>query len=234
MANGNNPFGLLPLTSATGSGSNFEMVYAPIAYNDTTKIFRGDPVKRLNTGFIAQWTAGTNVGNLAGIFWGCHYLSTSQGVPVFSQYWPGADVALSGQPTLYASIIPINTAGPTKFYAQTDATGLGLLDIGANVDVVVGTGNTANGQSTTYIDQSTLNTTNTLPFRVVDLYGSQAMGTFGGGGVFGIFPGASTSGVANPYSGIGATYASAGTSPTAIAYNWVIVQANTNSTGTGI
>lgn len=236
MANANNPFGFLPLTSASGSTGNFEMVYAPIAYNDTTKMFRGDPVQRLNTGFASQWTAGTNVGNLIGIFWGCHYLSSSQGTIQFAQYWPGADVAQAGQPTLYAEIIPVNTAQPAKFYVQADATGAGFLDIGANVDVAGLTGgSTVNGQSGAYITTaSTLATTNTLPFRIVDLYGSSSFGAFGSGGVSGIFPGAAVNGVAQPYSGIGATYPSTGAAGTAIAYNWVIVQANTVSTGTGI
>ncbi len=234
MANGNFPFGLLPLTSATGSTGNFEMMYAPIAYNDTTKMFRGDPVQRLSTGYASQWAAGQNVGNLIGIFWGCHYLSSAQGTTVFSQYWPGADVAQSAQPTLYAEIIPINQGQPAKFYVQADSTGLGFLDIGANVDVNIGTGNTFNGSSGAFLDHATLNTTNTLPFRVVDLYGSSSFGAFGGGGVSGVFPGAAVAGVAQPYAGIGATYPSTGAPGTAIAYNWVIVQGNVTSVGTGI
>jgi hypothetical protein len=234
MANGNFPFGVLPLTSATGSTGNFEMAYAPIAYDNATKIFRGDPVLRLNTGYIGQWVATSNVGNMAGIFWGCHYLSSATGTIQYSQYWPGADVALSAQPTLYAEIIPVNTGQPAKFYVQSDSTGVGFLDIGANCDLALGTGNTFNGQSGAYIDHTTINTTNTLPFRIIDLYGSSSFGAFGGGGVSGVFPGAQVAGVAQPYAGIGATYPTTGAAPTAIAYNWVIVQANVTSTGTGI
>ena len=66
MANVNAPFGLKPLTSATGAASNYEMRKANIAYNNTTKIYRGDPVKLLSTGYIAQWTAATAVSQLAG------------------------------------------------------------------------------------------------------------------------------------------------------------------------
>lgn len=236
MANANNPFGLRPLTSMTGATGNFENIYIPIAYNDTTKIFTGDPVRRLNTGYGAQWTAASDVGNLAGIFVGVHYLSTSQGTIQWSQYWPGADVAITAQPTLYATLLPVAGAGAPMFYAQTDSTGAAFADIGQNVDVALGTGSTINGGlSGCYVDMSTKNTTATLPFRIVGLYGSPKMGAFGAGSPFGgIFPGAQVAGVAQPYSGNWATDPGTGGPGTAIAYNWVVLQANTSSTGTGI
>ena len=96
MANVNAPYGLMPIQSAVGSASNFEMVQKQIAYNDTTKIFRGDPVKLLDTGYIAQWSAATDAKYFAGVFWGCTYLSTSTGKMQQSQIWPGADVAREG------------------------------------------------------------------------------------------------------------------------------------------
>ena len=222
MANANNPFGFMPLTSASGSTGNFEMLYRSIAYSDTTKIFRGDPVKAVTGGQVAQWTATTDVGNLAGIFWGCHYLSTAIGTTVYSQYWPGADVASTAQNTLYAHIIPINTGQPAKFLVQSDATGTAFADIGANVDVALGTGNTTTGASGAYI-VATPAATASLPFRIVELYGSASFGAFGGGGVSGVLPGATTAGVANPYGG---SYTGA--------YNWVIVQGNVTSTGLGL
>lgn len=216
MANANNPFGLMPLgNQATGAPSNFEHTTGVIAYNDSTKIYRGDPVKKLSTGFIAQWTATTAVSQLAGIFWGCEYLSSSQGKKVYSAYWPGADVASTAQDTLVAFILPCNLAVPGTFIIQSDSTGVAFADIGANFDVALGTGNTLTGKSGCYLDVSTINTTATLPFRLVGLAGA-AVGA-GGRGV--VFP-SSTS----PYGG----------SATG-AYNWAIVQANVSGAGsTGI
>lgn len=212
MANVNAPFGLKPLTSATGAASNYEMRKANIAYNNTTKIYRGDPVKLLSTGYIAQWTAATAVSQLWGIFWGCEYLSSAQGKKVFSQIWPGADVASTAQETIVASIIPCNQATNGTFLVQSDATGVAFADIGQNIDVALGTGNTLTGQSGAYLDVSTINTTATLPFRIMGLAG----GSLGAGGM-GIIQPSST----NPYGG----------SATG-AYNWVIVAANnTGSTG---
>lgn len=216
MANVNAPFGLLPQgLTGTGTAPNFEMANVNIAYNDTTKIYRGDPVKKLATGYVAQWTATTAVSQLAGIFWGCQYLSTSQGKTVFSQFWPGADVASTAQSSIVGYIVPCNLAVSTTFLVQTDATGAAFADIGANFDVALGTGSTLSGKSGCYLDISTLNTTATLPFRLVKLYG----GVPGSGGAMGIQPGDT-----GPYSG-----SSTG------AYNWVLVQANVSGAGsTGI
>jgi hypothetical protein len=48
-------------------------------------------------------------------------------------------------------------------------TSLVTANVGENIGFVIGTGNTATGQSAATLDQSTLNTTNTLPFKVIDL-----------------------------------------------------------------
>lgn len=206
MANINAPYGFRQQQSATGAPSNFEMVNKTIAYNDTTKIFFGDPVKLLDTGYVAQWTATTAVSQLAGIFAGCEYLSTANGKMVSSAFWPGADVASTAQSTIVAKIIPCTGAVASTFLVQSDATGVAFAGIGQNIDVALGTGNTSSGQSGAYLDVSTINTTATLPFRIIGLYG----GAWGAGGVGGIQPGTT-----GPYSG----------SATG-AYNWVLVRAN--------
>lgn len=221
MANVFAPYGLWPVTSSTGSASNYEQSSGVIAYNDTTKIFRGDPVKKLSTGFVSQWTPGTAVSQLAGIFWGCTYLSTAQGKQVESQFWPGADVASTAQNSVIAWLIPCTGANAGTFRVQaansstTDVTGVAFADIGQTIDVALGSGNTLNGASTAYIDLNTINTTATLPFRIEALYG----GGIGAGGFGGVQPGTS-----GPYSG----------SATG-AFNWVIVRANVTGAGaTGI
>jgi hypothetical protein len=215
MANLNRPFGFLPIQSATGASPNFEMMQAPIAFNDTTAIFRGDPVKKLATGFIAQWTAGTAVSQLAGIFWGCTYLSTAYGKQIQNNFWPGSDVASGAQGTLVANIIPCTGAIAPLFRVQSNSTGIAFADIGLNYDVTIGTGNTRDGSSGAVLDVATGATTATLPFRVEGLYG----GLPGAGGFMGIQPGDS-----GPYSGS----ATGG-------FNWVVVRANVMGGGaTGI
>ena len=212
MANVNAPFGFKPIQSAVGAASNFEMVQGQILYSDTTKIFRGDPVKYTDTtgAYITQWTASTPVSQLVGIFWGCTYLSTAQGKVVQSQIWPGADVASTAQDTIVANIVPCTGSASPLLLVQSDSTGVAFADIGSNMDSAAAVGSTFTGQSAMFL-AVTPATTATLPWRVVCLYGGKP----GAGGFMGIQP--STT---NPYGG----------SATG-AYNWVIVRANVVGAG---
>lgn len=159
MANTNAPFGFRQY-SGTGSAPTYEQVAMTVASNNATAIYYGDPVVPLNTGYIAQ--ASSNSVQVAGIFVGCKYLSTSQKRTVWSNYWPGSDA------TNDVEAYVVNDPN-AKFVAQTDATGAAFADINANIGFAIGTGNSATGISGAYLDTSTLNTTNTLPFRVVGL-----------------------------------------------------------------
>ena len=159
MANTNAPYGFRQY-QGTGSAPTYEQVSVLIAAADTTDIFFGDPVVPLNTGYITQATS--NSVQIAGIFVGCKYLSVSQKRTVWSNYWPGADN--NGDVTAYIVNDP-----NAKFVAQTDATGAVQGDVNANVGFAIGTGNQSNGISGAYVDMSTVNTTATLPFRIVSL-----------------------------------------------------------------
>jgi hypothetical protein len=159
MANTNAPYGFRQY-SGTGSAPTYEQVVMYIDAANTTDIFYGDPVVPLNTGFITQATS--NSVQIAGIFVGCKYLSTSQKRTVWSNYWPGSDA--TGNVEAYVVNDP-----NAKFVAQSDATGIAFADINANIGFAIGSGNTATGISGASLDTSTLNTTNTLPFRVVGL-----------------------------------------------------------------
>jgi hypothetical protein len=171
MANTLAAFGFDQSGIADGVGPNFGMAVVKVSSSDTTKIFRGDPVKRLATGYVAQSTAGTAASQLAGIFVSCKYLSVSQGRVVNSPYWPGADA--SGDVTAY--IIPIAGAQSPKFRVQVSGTTqIAFADIGQNVDIALGTGNTTTGLSAATVAFSTLGATATLPFTVVDLWSNWA------------------------------------------------------------
>jgi hypothetical protein len=172
MANTNAPFGFVPYRG-NGAAPTYELSTRQIAYDNTTKIFRGDPVIPLTTGYIGQMAAGGTV-RCEGIFWGCKYLSVSQKRTVWSPYWPGADAAAD---TVEAYIY---SSPNMQFEVQSsDATGtsaIGLANIGEYINIGYGiglsgtpNGNTTNGISTASIDQDTLNTTVTLPFIIVGL-----------------------------------------------------------------
>ena len=175
MSNTFAPFGFSQVGGNAGAAPNFEQASYPIVYNDANKIYTGDPVKILSTGYIAAWTAGTEVSQLFGIFAGCQYLSTSQSRVVWSPYWPGADVASGAQSSVVGYVVPVSPGSAPRFLVQTGdssttAVAVTQADVGQNYDVAMGTGNTLNGRSGAYLYISTAATTATLPFRLIGLY----------------------------------------------------------------
>lgn len=158
MANTNSPFGFSQY-SGNGSAPTYEQVAAIIVSSSTTAVFSGDPVENDANGYVIR---GTGTSTIAGIFVGCQYLSVSQKRTVWSNYWPGSDN--SGNVTAYIVNDP-----NARWVAQSDATGLTQAAVNANIGYAIGTGNTANGLSGAYLDVSTINTTATLPFRVIGL-----------------------------------------------------------------
>ena len=168
MANVNAPFGLMPYAPGGGSVTgSFGLIERQIVYSDTAKIYFGDPVKNVTAGYIAAWTAGTAVSQLAGIFQGCRYLSQSRGYEVESRYWPGTDVASTS--SVWAKIIPCDLSLPQWFVVQGDATGAVLADVGGNYDVTMTAGSVITGNSAVVIAASAA-TTATLPFKYVMQY----------------------------------------------------------------
>jgi hypothetical protein len=154
-----------------------------MVYNATATFF-GDPV---------TWTAGGGVARsastgatpadlgIAGIFVGCKYLSVSQKRTVWSNYWPGTDVASGNLVEAYVVNDPL-----AKFVAQTDSTGAALADVNGTVGFNIGTGNTANGISGAYVDMGTLNTSSYVaanPFKIVGIIDNPpgAQGTLSNG-----------------------------------------------------
>ena len=162
----------MPWAGPGGAAPNFETEWVNILYSDTTKIFRGDLVKQLSSGYVAQWTATTVASQFRGVFWGCKYYSVSQKRTVWNKYWPGADVATDA--VVKAQIIPVSSGVPYKFLAQTansntTAVAVTIAAVGINADVSVGTGSTLSGMSASYVDINTFATTATLPLRIVDI-----------------------------------------------------------------
>lgn len=158
MPNTNAPFGFRQY-SGTGSAPTYEQNVRKIASNNTTAIFFGDAVIPLSTGYIAQATTGGTV-QLAGVFAGCKYLSTSQKRVVWSNYWPGSDA--TGDVEAYVIDDP-----NAKFIVQAGGTAVGFDAIGNNIGINIGTGNTATGISGMYVETPGGAVAN--PFKVVGL-----------------------------------------------------------------
>lgn len=162
MPNTNAPFGFKAVRRYDGAAPNFASRPREIAYNYATKIYAGDPVKELNTGYIALAAAGDVP--VLGIFDGCEYMDTVQNKKVFSKNWPAVSSAVSG--TVKANII----VDPMAVYeVRSSGAAITIADVGLNASYVAGTGNDVSGLSGAALNQATLNTTNTLAFRVVGL-----------------------------------------------------------------
>ena len=150
--------------AGTGSAPTYEQVAVQIAYN-ASPIFYGDPVNPDANGYVVVGVTTAASGNtqVAGVFVGCKYLSVSQKRTVWSNYWPGTDVA-SGN-TVEGYIINDPNA---KFVAQFGNVSVDQGYVNSAVGFNIGTGNTANGISGAYL--ATLGTTDTsFPFKVVSL-----------------------------------------------------------------
>ena len=149
--------------SGTGSAPTYEQVAVQIAYN-ASAIYYGDPVNPDANGYVVVGVTSSSSGNtqIAGIFVGCKYLSVSQKRTVWSNYWPGSDVASTSVVEGYI----INDPN-AKFVAQFGNVSVDQSYVNSGVGFNIGTGNSASGISGAYL--ATLATDSSMPFKVVAL-----------------------------------------------------------------
>ena len=171
MANTNDKWGLRPL-SKLGSGSNSTGVSSysmyEIASDNTTKLYHGQPVIPLASGYIdAAGAAAGGTVSLLGVFQGCEYISSTTGKPVWSNYWPG-----SGANSSHAVKAFICDDPNQLFVIATDATwtseatARAAVFLNANFTTSI-TGSDDTGLSYGMLAISTLATTNTLNVRLM-------------------------------------------------------------------
>lgn len=178
MSNTNAPFGFNLAQGPIGAAPSAQQANWLAVYN-AAAMYHGDPLKIGSDGYVVPWTAGTNVASLVGIFIGCSYLSVSQSQIVFRNYWPGSDVASGNY--VQIQVQPILRAPNSVFLAQATSTPFTQADVGANVDVSMGTGSTLTGISGATLDHGSIGpTTATLPFTVIGLYGQNGYGQSNG------------------------------------------------------
>lgn len=161
MSNTNAPNGFQFFGKLEGASPTVGLTVRKAA-SGAAAIGYGDPVTSGTDGYITIAAAG--VTQIAGIFFGCEYFNSAVGRTVWSPNWPGSGA--SGDVTCY-----LDTDPNSLFVAQSNNTAIVFADIDANINFVIGTPNTtaAGGFSTSSLGQSTINTTDTLPFRIVGL-----------------------------------------------------------------
>lgn len=176
MANVQGPFGFVQVGTASGP-PNFAQAGSATPYlikkTFVTSIFFGDAVRMWvsgddassSAGYITPWINGDGAGGatkiLVGIFVGCKYLSTSQKKTIWNNYYPGSDAA--------ADVEAFVVDDPnSQWKVQSNGSAINYSSIGACADVAASpVGNTTTGISGMALGTPT--TTNTLPFKVVNI-----------------------------------------------------------------
>ena len=171
MANINGSFGLRPLNKMGGAAnstatSNYSLY--EIANGNTNKLYHGQPVIPLSTGYIdAPGAAAGGTVGLVGVFQGCEYVSSTTGKPTWSNYWPG-----SGADSNHAIKAYVNDDPMQLYVIATDAswtskvTARAAVFANANFSTAV-TGTDATGLSLGRLAISTIATTAALQMRIM-------------------------------------------------------------------
>lgn len=170
MANTNAPNGFQVFGRLDGGSPTMGNTVRKVISTYATAIGFGDPVVSVAGGYIEAAAPGTT--QLAGNFYGCKYLNLSVGRVVWAPNWPGT--TQGSDATAYLATDP-----QLMFVAQSFNTAIVFADIGANVNFKSGTPSTVTGMSTASLDQSTIATTDTLPFRIVGLLSAYQPGANG-------------------------------------------------------
>lgn len=162
MANSNSPFGFRYFARLEGGAPTEGLSTRAIASTYNTSVFQGDPVISLSTGYVAAATTGTS--QVYGIAYNFEYLNTAISRNLFASYWGGTSNAGSN------CAVGCSADTDAMFLVQSNGTAITFADIGANIGYATGSGSTTTGISAYTVDQGTIGTTSTLPFRIVGLY----------------------------------------------------------------
>lgn len=165
MSNSNAPNGFVYYGRQDGGSPMEGFSTRLIASSDTAAVGYGDPVTSQTNGYVSA--SVNNTTQIDGVFYGCQYLSTALGRVINTNYYPGSGAG--GDVTAYICDDP-----DAQFVVQSDNTAIAFADTQSNIGFVAGTPNATTGFSTAAVGQSTLSTTNTLPFRVIGLLSASA------------------------------------------------------------
>ena len=168
MANTNGAFGLRPIGVVGQAANTTGATEYRIAAGNTNTIFQGSPVIPLSTGFIDKVgaAAGGTVG-LVGVFWGCEYVSSTTGEPIFANNWPGSGADTNHPVKAFVYDNPMQTFVICSDASLTSAaTARGHVFANANfADGAAGSSTT--GISSAKLGVSTIATTANLNLRIM-------------------------------------------------------------------
>lgn len=166
MSNVNAPNGFQYFGRLEGGSPTAGLTRQFVSSGDTSSLGYGDPVTFGTNGYVTA-VASSPTQQIDGIFYGCDYVSTALQKRVWLNYWAGSGA--SGDVT-----VRVCTDPDAMFIAQSDNTAIASTSVGNNVNLVAGTPNSTTQFSTAAVGQSTVSTTNTLPFRIVEMFSALA------------------------------------------------------------
>lgn len=159
MANVSRVNGFRPLRYNGGAEWSGQMNLYQIPASDATATFKGDVVRVDGTasldGFatVKQHAAGVATG----------FVGVVTGFAVNP-----LNLNIDGSYRLASTLRYVYVADDPNLLFEVQANGvMGQVDVGQNIDIVVGAGSTTTGFSGMQIDTATKNTTATLPFKIV-------------------------------------------------------------------
>ena len=165
MSNVNSPFGLRAVRKVDGTAPNYAVVKRQILYSDPTAIGQGDLVIDAGSGYLQKGVYNDTNSDFYGVFDSCQYYDTVQAKTIFSNQWPASGTALTG--SVFANII-VDT--DLIFEVQSSGgTGVTLAQIGLNATFVAAPTVATTGLSTLALDETSIQTTSTLPLRITGL-----------------------------------------------------------------
>ena len=160
MATTATPMGAEPTDTLSASGSFTGKVrHIKVASGYGTAIFYGDFVKLVNTGTVEKDT-GTTTATPVGVFVGCAFTSPTTGELTFSQYFPASTAA--------SDIVAYVVDDPNVLMRMQSDEAIAQTGLGNNVAIVQTAGSTSIGRSKNAVDGSSIDTTDTLPLRIID------------------------------------------------------------------
>lgn len=164
MANTQSQFGFQHVGFVSGYAPDYQLATRQIQSSFATKIYFGDPVvKSAASPYISPGLGTGNLTAIEGIFYGCTYVPSGGGAPVWSPWFPGS---VQTDATAYV----MNAPG-ALFKVAALLTAIPATAVGQNIGWSTGAGGTTFGQglSSFTVDQATLTTGPTAPFQVYSL-----------------------------------------------------------------
>lgn len=188
MANQETAYGLRPI-GLVGSGANSTgLTTYEIASNNTNAIYNGAIVVPLAAGVIDQ--AGDTAGGTTqalGVLMGVEYVDSVTKKTTFLNYWPGSGSVSVDTNYPVKALVADNPNQLFKVASDASltnrATALATVFANASLGTSARSGSTATGRSSAALSVSSVNTTATLPLRIVGILDDEANSDFTAAGI---------------------------------------------------